>query len=301
MLNLAELMVLACERWKTKVEFDVACKPHQSRPGAFYIHLNGKNFGFDGNSSPFNPIAASKVCKSKIDTIDLVNQVQLKAGAHVPKTRANYDPDLHEAGARDEKLRRFLATVDDICADAAGVFTLPVIVKPNSKSMSVNGSLARTPEELRESIEQIFADSQDYDSDAIVQERIDIKTEYRAVCFDGQNMMLIERDTQNATPNDILNPVFWEGTRNKLVFDEELAMASEEIAEVLKDKIGLRYTGFDMARDHDGKIWFIEANSAPMIAVDEMIHDDEGMAALLDLTDTMFVSMAEEVGIDLGY
>ena len=61
MLNLAEMMVLACENWQSKADFNAVCRPHRERPGAYHIVLNGKHFGFDGNSTPFNPLNASQL------------------------------------------------------------------------------------------------------------------------------------------------------------------------------------------------------------------------------------------------
>ena len=298
-VTLSELMVLVCERRYEDHGFDFDVVEHPTRLNACKIILNGKRFTFDGGSSPFNPVQASKTCKSKIDMHAIVSDASFPSSVQVPKTKAFYDPDLYSPQCVDEKYRMFREDAEVICSEIAEDFEFPIVVKPNSKSMSLNGSVVYDPKNIKPELSAIFCDAGNYDSDAIVQERINIKREFRTICFEGECVMAIHRDVSNARSGSILNPAFWDGVVNRVVEDDHIVQASTDIAAFLKERIGLRYTGFDIAEDHDGRVWFIEANSAPMMPIDDLLDTDDGRRALHNLTTNMFDVMAEEAGIDL--
>ena len=292
MLTLSKLMASACRDLRAKTDFDVSCTPVEGVPGAYRIELGQELFLFNRQVSPFNSDETRDLCRSKFDTYMHASNDNFPGGVYLPRTVSYYDPEFYDPKVLDEGNRKFRENVNDICADVEGRFDYPLIVKPNSKSMSKNVALVENSDDLPVALSRVFAEGDLYDSEALVQECIDIETEFRAVCFDGECKILLPYNTDDATPNpDMLCPAFWEGTYKELVDDEAIKAKADAVSSFLRDKIGLHYAGLDLALDKRGKLWFIEANASPIVPFDGLMQQDKGVEVVEELIDSMLVSM----------
>lgn len=146
-------------------------------------------------------------------------------------------------------------------------FSLPIILKPNSGSLSVNVFVVEDEEQLLPAIKAIREDS-DHGDQLLVQQYLGDENgpfqEIRAICLDGKGAIVFEKNTDNATRGVLANPIYWDGAIPKEITDPDILQQIDAIATRLHNDHGASYVGFDLMHDNEGRIWVLEANAAPM-------------------------------------
>ncbi|PCJ97503.1 MAG: hypothetical protein COA45_09550 [Zetaproteobacteria bacterium] len=170
-------------------------------------------------------------------------------------------------------------------------FTFPLILKPNSGSLSRNVFLVHDDNALLEAIKTIRTES-DQGGKLLVQQYIGSPDtpdrEIRALCLDGECMITYERVTSQNIPADkITNPSLWPDVQRIGVLDPQILEQINKIAQYLHEHHDVNYVGLDLKCTQDGKIWLIEGNSSPMGFQDIENEMENGKQLIHSLTNSM--------------
>lgn len=143
-------------------------------------------------------------------------------------------------------------------------FSFPVVIKKNTGTEGENVFACNDQDEVKKAIQAIFnLDSYLYDHVLIVQDRIDVKNEYRAIFYKNKLELLYKKDNSQSQFVGNLSPLHFTGAKAIDITDKKLFQKIEEFILPVFKKINLSYAGFDIAEDQEGKLWLIEINSVP--------------------------------------
>ncbi|NEP58854.1 MAG: ATP-grasp domain-containing protein, partial [Symploca sp. SIO2G7] len=209
----------------------------------------------------------------------------LKDKISTPKTASFLSPFC------DEKYRAYLeyANIDAIVKEITKIFALPIIIKRNQGFAGNNIFLCQNKEQIKLSIKQIFnVNSKDYDYVVLAQEYIEIVNEYRAIIFNGELLLLYEKNKTSAKFVGNLSPLHWEGAKAIHITDRKLLSEMEKFIKPIFQEIPLSYAGVDIAIDKNGKFWLIELNSSPNY---QIFIRDNGEEILIEMFKKMLKNL----------
>ena len=210
---------------------------------------------FVNTRTPFNEESVARICKDKYFSYLLLKDV-----INTPKTDSFLDP-----GTKEEYLQYLKEpTQEDIVKNILHNYTLPVVVKRNTGAQGVNVFLCRSEGEVKDAVATIFdKESKNYDYVALVQQYIELETEFRVVVYDQEIQFVYEKDIKNASFVDNLSPLHWRGAQAILIKNEEFIQKLDQFIKPIYKKFNLNYAGFDIGLDKSGNLWLIEINTHP--------------------------------------
>lgn len=259
MLTNIRLLIEACKALDINYEIF-----HPTR-NLVKITLNENDYFFTNYSTPFLSQSMGQLFKDK----DYVYHL-FKNKVNLPKTLSFLSPYCHERYQQYLIFKNIELMVEEIKNN----FSLPVIIKKNAGSGGNNVFLCQDITQVKLCLEEIFnVNSRQYDYVALAQEYIDIEHEYRAVVFRNKILVLYEKNTENAKFTGNLSPLHWEGSKAIYINDEKVIFEIENFLYPIFKDIKINYGGFDIAKDKNGKYWFIEINSHPNF--DIFIRDND--------------------------
>ncbi|NEO83340.1 MAG: alpha-L-glutamate ligase [Spirulina sp. SIO3F2] len=275
MLNNIRLLIAACDH--QNIAYDIL------HPTQNLVRIRAEQDYFFVNYTV--PLLSQAVAKILIDK-DYTYRL-LKDSIRSPETLAFFTPFC------EEKYKDYLeyGAIADIVQKIQTHFTLPVIIKKNRGSSGINVFLCHNPAEITQALENIFEhDSRHYDYVALAQEYISIKHEYRAIFLNKKLVLLYEKDNQNATFSGNLSPLHWDGAKAVQITDESLMQRIQHFVEPVFEALNIPYGGFDVVRDHNDQLWFIEVNSHPNYSIFVRDNGDEPVIRVFEQVLEMLIN-----------
>ena len=267
MLTNIRMLLAACK--KLSVEYDIL-HPNQN---LVRVRLSDRDHYFTNYSTPLIPQAIAEIFKDKQYFYQVFQDV-----VKMPRTRYFISPYC------SEKYIEYLEfpTIEQIMAEIARDFQLPVIIKRNRGSGGSNVFKCFDNQQSRQAIETIFnINFKSYDYVALAQEPINIVKEYRSVCLNHQQVILYDKDFSQAEFTGNLSPLHWEGAIAKQVNDPTIIKAiADFIQPIFRKMPSIAYVGLDVALDDHNNYWLIEANSHPNF---DIFIRDNGEDAIVGL------------------
>lgn len=244
------------------------------------VTKNQKPYYFIATETPFNSQDVVRIVDDKSFTTQLLSNVLA-----MPKTISYIDPHASEMY---QPFARF-NSISSIATDIQNHFSWPVIIKPNSGSQGKNVSIINNEQSARQALEDIYNhQTPDYDHVALVQEKIDIKREFRVTVLRQKIVLIYEKVFQAATFTGNVSPLHWEGASANIQTDQELLDKIDDFIRPLFQLLPLEYGGLDIAFDTTGKLWLFEINHKP--AYNKLVAD-EGTQPLLKIFSKMLESL----------
>ncbi|PIE41371.1 MAG: alpha-L-glutamate ligase [Gammaproteobacteria bacterium] len=229
------------------------------------VHVGANDYVFVNWTTPLNSQSIMQLCQDKDYFYSYYRDV-----INMPKTSAFLNP------YSDEKYKQYLheKTVYEIINAIESHHSYPMIIKKNRGSWGANVFKVKDRRQLEKGLLDIFnMNSFLFDYICLAQDYIDIEKEYRAIFLSGELQFCYYKIIDGAIYTDNLSPLHWEGSKAKLVSDLDEKKFLSEFCAPLFDKLMIPFCGLDIARDHLGRLWLIEANSSPGF---EYIIEGEG-------------------------
>ena len=239
----------ACDR------LGIPYQSHHKANNLISVGLGENHYIFVNWTTPLNSQSVMKLCEDKDYFYSFYKDV-----IHMPQTISFLNP------YSEEKYAAYLdsATIFGIIEQAEAAFSYPLIVKKNRGSWGTNVFKADNRRALEKGLLTVFnMNSASFDYVALVQEFIEIKVEYRAIFLNGQYYFAYEKSVENAEFTGNLSPLHWEGSQARTVTDNAVREALIAFCAPLFARLMIPFCGLDIAQDGQGKLWLIEANSAP--------------------------------------
>lgn len=256
----------ACQQ--LEIEYQI---PH-SNEGVVIVQIANKNYPFVNWSTPLNSHSQSFLCQDK----EYFYQA-FRSLIRMPATKAYLTPKPEQ---RFSSLAQH-QSISEIIEDVVESFELPVVIKPNRGSWGKNVVKACNAAALKTGFEIIFdQQNKDFDYCALAQQYIDIGVEYRAVFVAGELSFAYVKSVEGAQFTDNLSPLHWHGSKAIDVDDPAVLDSLEQFSKPLFEAMDFGLVGLDIAQDHSGQFYLIEANAAP--GFDHYIRDC-GDAKVVDL------------------
>jgi glutathione synthase/RimK-type ligase-like ATP-grasp enzyme len=267
-------LITACDR--NQIHYEVL---HEN--GNLIAVNTGRSLSlFTNRTTPVNPHSVSKLCDDK----DFA-YVALSSHMRMAQTLSFLDP--HSEAKYSQYLK--FQTHQEIVNEIEEKIGYPVILKRNRGSHGSNVFSINEKEDLLAKLIIIFDKrSKDYDYILLAQEAIKIKKEYRAIFYNEKLVFAYLKDNQDATYTGNLSPLHWDGAKAVKVRDPELLKRFQAFVSPGLMAIGLKYTGIDLAEDHNGKLWAIEVNAAPSF---DIYIRDCGMDDVVNLFTLMLIDL----------
>jgi D-alanine-D-alanine ligase-like ATP-grasp enzyme len=198
-----------------------------------------------------------------------------------PKTKSYLD-----VNSKYREYAKFSSS-DEIQKDIQANFSFPLVVKKNRGTESINVFLVTSEIELKEKIATVFnVHHRDYDYVLIAQEYIKPKQEYRVIIY---NQHVIFSYTKGGTLE--LKNMSEEKVKKVEVTDSEKQQQINEFVQKIFSVWPLKYGGLDVIEDVSGKLWLIEINTAPSMA---MYIEDNGEAKVLALYEQILTDLQKK-------
>jgi len=214
-----------------------------------------RNHFFIANNSGLNSENVAKICLDKYYTYVLLHKNIL-----MPKQESFVDANSPEIYRKFRSFDNNNKITDWIKTN----LSFPVIVKPNSKSMGINVFKSNNSRELELAISTIFnKNSLNYDHVLLVQEHVNIVSEYRVIVYNKKIQFFYKKNNDNAKFVDNLSPLHWDNAYCELIKNDELEKELQVFIDPIFNKLDLKYGGLDIVRDKNGQLWLIEINNRP--------------------------------------
>ncbi|PZU93228.1 MAG: alpha-L-glutamate ligase [Pseudanabaena sp.] len=249
MLTNIRILIEACQ--SLSVEYEIL-HPNQN---LVKVRLSDRDYYFTNYATPLTSQAIAEIFKDKQYFYQVFQDV-----VKMPFTQSFISPYC------DQKYLEYLkfTTINEIVEEIARCFELPIIVKRNRGSGGNNVFKCEDLSQTRLALETIFnVNLKSYDYIALAQQPINIYKEYRCVYLNQEQVILYEKDISQAMFVGNLSPLHWEGAIAKKVSDQQVIDKINEFTKPIFQKMQITYVGLDVAVDHEGNYWLIEANSHP--------------------------------------
>lgn len=271
--NLTQL-VQACD------ELGIVYTIHHSSGNLIEVSKSGQTHLFVNWTTPFNSHAIAKLCTDKEYFYRIIHPI-----IAMPATIGYVNPHTVKYHSYVE-----FPTTEAIANDILAHFDLPVIVKMNRGTTGINVFSCTTIEQIQQRLEQIYnRNSSLFDYVALAQQYIAIKQEYRIIYLDGVLQFAYEKNIDHATFAGNLSRLHWSGARAIQIDDAQLLAELRAFCAPLFARLPLRFCGLDVARDDQGALWLIEANSSP--GFDVFVRDGGGPRMIMlykQMLDSLF-------------
>lgn len=246
------------------INLDLSFKEIDNQGLFLSVKVNNKSQYFISNRVPLNNHMTALIIKDKYRAYQLLNKL-----VRMPKTIYFMDPnvkDLYQPYLKEKNL-------EEITQKIKRQLKFPVIIKKNTGSQGNNVFEAKNKKEAKTDLEKIFNhNSQFYDHIALVQEKIEIKKEYRVTVINKKIELIYHKDNSDAQFNGNLSPLHWDHAVARLVEDKKLKNKIQEFINPIFDVLELSYGGFDIVIDNKNQLWLLEINSFP--AYDYFVRDN---------------------------
>lgn len=201
-------------------------------------------------TAPFSYFINAGTSLNSEDTAILVRDKEftyhaLKNIVKMPETKAYFDP-LHTEWNSYKNFSSHTQIIEDILQS----FTLPVMIKRNKGEKGIHVFEAHTQEQVEKSITTIFDQkNKNYDYVALAQAYIPSKTEYRVIVLDGKIELVYEKNLDTA--------------KAKHITDSQIINKLQDFIDPIFKTIPLRWSGLDIIRSTNDKLYLLELNSKP--------------------------------------
>jgi len=268
--------IAACNR------MGIPYQSHHKTNNLISVEVNGRSYAFVNWTTPFNTHSVMKLCQDKDYFYSFYHDV-----VHMPKTISFLNP------YSDSQYAQYLdsATIYGIIEQIEADFSYPLIVKKNRGSWGSNVFKVENRRELEKGLLEIYsASSSRSDYIGLAQEFIDVDVEYRVIFFYGEYQFAYEKIGGEGDDFENISPLHTEGSKAQYVANATTIQAISDFCAPLFDKHMIQFCGLDIARDKEGKLWLIEANSSP--GFDHIIRH-EGDELVVQLYEKMLNQLAE--------
>lgn len=212
------------------------------------------------NNLGLNDEVVEKICRDKAYTHDLLDDF-----IKMPNSSSYLDSQSPELYLSFTKFKSHQEIVDDIIKNNR----LPLVLKPNSKSMGVNVFACESKEEVASAVDTIFdKNSFQYDYVLLAQEKIEIVKEFRVLVYNQEIQFFYQKDNtdENAKFEGNLSPLHFGNSQAVLLDknkDEAIYQKIRNFIQPIFSKMKLNYAGLDIAIDSSGELYLLEINSKP--------------------------------------
>ena len=214
---------------KASSELNIPFEVFDENSNLVVIKTPKKELLFSNYSNPFNTQSFSAVCRDKDFTYRILKDLVLMP-EHFTIVDKNY---------LDKSLK---ADYTNEITEIVSKIGLPIVLKPNSLSKSINVILCNSKEEVLSAVLNIFSDNKNYDYVALLQKPINTKNEFRVVVFKNEIVLVYSRDE-------------W-------IRDEALIQKIRDFVKPVSAILDLGFVGMDIILDNEGKFWLLEINTA---------------------------------------
>jgi len=233
MISNIECLVTACKELNISYSFldkNQNCVAVGTEPFSFFINA----------SNPLNDESVAVLIKDKEFAYNALKDI-----VRMPETRAYFDPAHDEYG-----LYKTFNSHKETAEDILKSFALPIMIKRNKGARSVHVFRADTQEEIQKAITTVFDQkNKDYDYVALAQTYIPSKTEYRVIVLDRKIEIAYEKNLEK-----------WKAL---IVKDRKTLQELQKFIAPIFKTIPLRWSGLDIVRGTDNKLYLLELNSKP--------------------------------------
>lgn len=244
-----EAFIAACDR------MGIPYQSHHKTNNLISVEVNGRSYAFVNWTTPFNPQSIMKLCQDKDYFYTFYHDV-----VRMPKTISFLNPYTDDKYADYLDSNTIFGMIEKIEAE----FPYPLIVKKNRGSWGSNVFKVDNRRSLEKGLLDIFnMSSSRFDYIGLAQEFIDIDIEYRVIFLNGTYQFAYEKIMGASDFAENLSPLHTEGSKAQHVMNETDKGALIDFCAPLFDKLMIPFCGLDIARDKQGKLWLIEANSSP--------------------------------------
>ncbi|MDD4519290.1 MAG: hypothetical protein PHI50_00175 [Alphaproteobacteria bacterium] len=237
---------------------------------------DGKSHLFIAGSTPFNSQSVCSLCRDKEFFYNYY-----KASIKMPKTRGFVKPTCSEEWREYLKFK----TIDEVVEEGEKNFTYPFVTKMNKGSQGKCVFKVNNNTEFRESLEEIYKE----DYVALVQEYVDIKSEYRIIYLNKKLMFAYKKNNENAAFVGNMSPLHFAGAYAEIVDNQNLLTSFDNFVQPMLAQNDIPYCGLDVVLDKENKMWLIEGNASP--AFGYFLQNPKGHDILKSLYTEMFKSL----------
>lgn len=213
------------------------------------LEYKSNKYFFAHCSTPFNKQDIARILGDKYFFYLVSNSI-----TNCPKTIKYLDPNT---SSKFEKYKKY-SNLNLILKDINQNFNKEIVIKMNSGERKINVYFPKNDLEKLDALKNIFnQNSKNYDSIAIVQNKIDIKYEFRVLSIYGEVELIYEKWNFNSNiSKDIID-------RLKIFVQN------------ITDNLNINFAGFDIAIDKNNEIFLIEGNSSPRLELYLKYHPQD--------------------------
>ena len=236
----------------------------------------GEAFVFTVGTTPFNSQSVERMCEDKEFFYNYYKDV-----IRMPDSKGFVKPNCNEKWQDSVKFK----TIDEITAETERNFVYPFITKMNRGSQGRCVFKVKNRQEFHQALNEIY----DADYVALVQNCIDIKSEYRVLYLNKKLMFAYKKNNDNAVFSGNLSPLHFDGAYAEIVENKNLLNAFDKFVQPMLNKMNIPFCGLDIALDRQNKMWLIEGNCAPGFGY--LLQNPRGTDLLKGLYTEMFKAL----------
>ena len=219
------------------------------------IRINNKSQYFISNKTPLDKNITTNIVTDKFRSYQLLNSL-----IKMPKSMIFMDPQVKDS----YKKHLNEMTVEKICQSIEENFSYPIIIKKNSGYQGINVLNVQSREAAIKALTIIYNhQSEFYDHLALVQEKIEIKKEYRVTVIDKQIELIYLKDKKDAKFIGNISPLHWQNSKAILIKDNTLKEKIQNFIDPIFKKLDLNYAGLDIVLDEKDQLYLLEINASP--------------------------------------
>lgn len=237
---------------------------------------SGEAFLFTMGTTPFNSQSVEKLCEDKEFFYKYYQDV-----IRMPQTQGFMKPNCNEKWKDKVRFKSFEAITDEV----ERTFAYPFITKMNRGSQGRCVFKVSNRQEFHQALEEIYAT----DYVALVQNCVDIKSEYRVLYLNKKLMFAYKKNNENAVFSGNLSPLHFDGAYAEIVDNKNLLSAFDKFVQPMLKKLNVPYCGLDIALDRQNNMWLIEGNCAPGFGY--LLKNPRGADLLRGLYTEMFKAL----------
>ena len=234
---------------------------------------DGKTYLFTVGSTPFINQSIFQLCKDKEFFYNYYQDV-----VAMPRKKGFLNPDC------EPQYREYLifSTHTQIIQESKRLFSYPLIAKMNQGEQGRCVFKVTNDAEFEQALTQIYQN----DYIALVQEYINIQSEYRVIYLNKRQMFAYKKNNEDAVFTGNISPLHYDGAYAQVVEDKDLLAAFDQFIAPVFEKQNIPYCGMDIAVDKNGKMWLIEGNTSPGFT--HLLKTAKGPALVKELYTQMF-------------